>query len=327
MRSETSMESAARTCERRALTLAAIVIVAGMASASAPQDDRSPAARPTLADLAFLAGRWQAEWQGDILEEHFSAPEDGSMIGMFRWRTGGGTRFTEHMVAEERDDGCHFLLRYFHPGAIPWEQERDGPLHMRLTSCAESRAIFTSERDFPRTITYHRTQPETMVVRLEGRTETGDDREMEFAFRSMSMATTMTTATHALTDAGRALGYDGGLTISLPVSDLDRSIDFYERVVGFKVQYKLDDMGWCELTTSVPQVNLGLNQVETPNPGGQTPVFGVKDIAATRATLEKRGAKFDGPTVEIPGMVRLATFFDPDGNPLKLYQSLAGAAP
>ena len=32
--------------------------------------------------------------------------------------------------------------------------------------------------------------------------------------------------------------------------------------------------------------------------------------------------KFDGETIEIPEMVKLATFFDLDGNPIKLYQGL-----
>jgi hypothetical protein len=32
--------------------------------------------------------------------------------------------------------------------------------------------------------------------------------------------------------------------------------------------------------------------------------------------------KFDGPTQEIPGMVKLATFFDPDGNAMMFFQDL-----
>lgn len=135
--------------------------------------------------------------------------------------------------------------------------------------------------------------------------------------------TTTTTATECLTEAGKSLGYDGGLTLALPVSDLERSIEFYQSVVGFKLLYKVDDIGWCELSTSVANVNVGLSQVEEPSPSNQTtPTFGVTDIEQTRRVLEQRGATFDGETVEIPGMVKLATFLDPDGNPIKLYQSL-----
>ncbi len=51
------------------------------------------------------------------------------------------------------------------------------------------------------------------------------------------------------------------------------------------------------------------------------PHSGVKDIAQARAGLEGKGVKFDGDAVEIPGMVKLATFFDPDGNTYMFSQS------
>ena len=64
-----------------------------------------------------------------------------------------------------------------------------------------------------------------------------------------------------------------------------------------------------------------------PKIGGQTPTFGVSDIERARKILEDRGAKFDGDTIEIPDMVKLATFYDPDGNPLMRFQSLSDMAP
>jgi predicted enzyme related to lactoylglutathione lyase len=69
---------------------------------------------------------------------------------------------------------------------------------------------------------------------------------------------------------------------------------------------------------------VGLSQVEKPKvEGGPTLTWGVKDIEAARAELEGKGVKFDGETRVIPEMVKLATFFDPDGNHLMFYQSLA----
>ena len=47
-----------------------------------------------------------------------------------------------------------------------------------------------------------------------------------------------------------------------------------------------------------------------------TIVFSVVDIDAARASLEGQGVTSDGPTEEIPGMVKLATFLDPDGEPV-----------
>ena len=55
------------------------------------------------------------------------------------------------------------------------------------------------------------------------------------------------------------------------------------------------------------------------------PTFVVKDIDAARAHLESLGTKFDGDTHQIGDMVRLATFYDPDGNAWMLAQQLSPA--
>ena len=124
-----------------------------------------------------------------------------------------------------------------------------------------------------------------------------------------------------------SLGYDGGLTCSLDVSDLDAAIKWYEEVLGFKLLYKIDAMGWCELASPVARVNVGLGQVEKKKQegGNSVLVWGVHDIDAARKQLEALKVRFDGPTRTYEGMVRLATFFDPDGNTLVLYQSLEAA--
>jgi predicted enzyme related to lactoylglutathione lyase len=120
------------------------------------------------------------------------------------------------------------------------------------------------------------------------------------------------------------LGYDGGLTASMGVRDLDAAISWYGSVLGFSLLYRADEMGWCEMQTETPNVRVGLSQVERVEPkGGATLTFGVKDIASARKRLEASRVRFDGETMTIPGMVSLATFYDPDGNKLMLYQDLA----
>ncbi len=120
------------------------------------------------------------------------------------------------------------------------------------------------------------------------------------------------------------LGFDGGLTCALGVRDLQGSIAWYRDVLGFELLYEAGEMGWCELATPVGKVNVGLSQVENPEvKGGATLTFGVHDVDQARARLAERDVKFDGETQTIPGMVKLATFFDPDGNKLMLYEDLA----
>lgn len=117
--------------------------------------------------------------------------------------------------------------------------------------------------------------------------------------------------------------YDGGLTISFHVRDRKKTAAWYEKVLGFKVLYDVAEIGWCELASPVARVNVGLSDVQTITAGaGTTPTFGVRDIDAARKHMEAHDVRFDGATRTIPGMVKLATFFDPDGNTLMLYQDL-----
>lgn len=121
-----------------------------------------------------------------------------------------------------------------------------------------------------------------------------------------------------------AIEYDGRLTAALPCRDMDRAIGWYRDVLGFELDYRMDEMGWCEMRSPVANVAVGLSQVDDPEvKGGATLTWGVKDIAAVRRELESRDVRFDGDTMEIDGMVKLATFFDPDGNKMMLAQPLA----
>lgn len=120
-----------------------------------------------------------------------------------------------------------------------------------------------------------------------------------------------------------AIGYDGGLTCSMQVTNLEKSIKWYTEVLGFTLLYKIDDMAWAEMATEMPNVRLGLGQVETITGRGNCKLtFGVKDADVARKHLESKGVKFEGPTLVIEGMVKLATFFDPDQNVSMFYEDL-----
>lgn len=143
------------------------------------------------------------------------------------------------------------------------------------------------------------------------------------------MNTTATAADAAPTvpaDAATAtfpIAYDGGLTCAINVSSLDRAIPWYEDVLGMKLVYRMDELAWCELATSVSRVNVGLSEVEKVSVGGgATLTFGVTDIETAKAALDAAGVRQDGPIQTIPDMVRLLTFYDPDENALMFYQDL-----
>ncbi len=133
--------------------------------------------------------------------------------------------------------------------------------------------------------------------------------------------------TAAANPATEALGFDGGLHCDLRVASLERALAWYREVLGFEVIHHYPENGWAELRTPVQGVAVGLSEVESlpPPGGGAVLTFGVHDLESARARLERLDVRFDGETCEIPGFVRLATVYDPDGNVLMLYEDLARA--
>ena len=123
-----------------------------------------------------------------------------------------------------------------------------------------------------------------------------------------------------------AIDYDGGLTCAMGVKNLEAGVAWYRDVLGFAPLYVREDIAWGELQTGVAKVNVGLSQVEEPGgKGGATLTFGVTDLDAAKAELDAKGVRQDGDIQEIPGMVRLLTFYDPDDNALMFYQDLSEA--
>jgi catechol 2,3-dioxygenase-like lactoylglutathione lyase family enzyme len=119
-----------------------------------------------------------------------------------------------------------------------------------------------------------------------------------------------------------SLGYIGKLVCSISVSDHLRSSKWYVETLGFSVVFENAEYGMSYLATPVENVWLDLSQVEKPDVKGPALVWGVKSVDQARAELEAKGVRFDGATREFGGMVKLATFFDPDGNTLMLYENL-----
>lgn len=120
-----------------------------------------------------------------------------------------------------------------------------------------------------------------------------------------------------------SIGYVQELTASMGVTSLDKSIDWYQTVLGFNLLYRADEIGWCELATHMAGVNVGLSENrEVAQGGGATNVWGVTDIEAAKTRLDAHGVRQDDDIQTIPDLVKLLTFYDPDGNAMMLSQSL-----
>jgi CreA protein len=118
------------------------------------------------------------------------------------------------------------------------------------------------------------------------------------------------------------IGFLSEVTLAFGVRDRAASAAWYGEHLGFDLLYDAPEIGWCAMSTHMPGVVVGFSDVEQPTPGGPVPTFDVRDHDAARATLEAAGVRFDGPPVEHDGLVRLSTFYDPDGHALMLAQAL-----
>jgi predicted enzyme related to lactoylglutathione lyase len=109
------------------------------------------------------------------------------------------------------------------------------------------------------------------------------------------------------------------------VTDWERAKKFYRDTLGLPVIGEMDSAGWAEYGHP-NQTHIAINLWRGPDPmppthGGGTVVLGCDDARALAAKLRGKGVKCDEPQ-EIPGMVLLIRFYDPEGNELQMTQSL-----
>jgi len=121
-----------------------------------------------------------------------------------------------------------------------------------------------------------------------------------------------------------AVPYQPYVTIAIAVSNLERSAAFYRDTLELQQTMFSPEMNWASFETGVPNCQIGMGQTDEEIKGSSTSIsLGVTDINAARDALQAKGVKFEGDNMEVSGMVRLASFRDPDGNGLMLVQVLS----
>lgn len=80
----------------------------------------------SLADAAWLVGRWTGEGLGAEAEELYLAPAGGAMPGLFRLTRADGTvMFYEILLLLEQDGSLVYRLKHFHPDLAGWEERTE----------------------------------------------------------------------------------------------------------------------------------------------------------------------------------------------------------
>ncbi len=132
------------------------------------QASTAAATRVAIDDLAWMAGSWYGWTDGDPIDEHWSRPAGGVMIGMFRWLKGGRLHMVELLAIEPEDGGLVLRLKHFGQGLIGWE-EKGVALDYPLVQAGPDEAVFERGGAFRATRFVYRRIGDTLVAVQENR--------------------------------------------------------------------------------------------------------------------------------------------------------------
>ena len=112
--------------------------------------------------------------------------------------------------------------------------------------------------------------------------------------------------------------------VSVPVTDLDRSIEFYEGTLGLPRVVGNDSWPEFQLGENVSLYLTDPAVIGRQFTGPHTAFIALRvaDVAEAREALEARGIDFEGETFDT-GVCHMALFHDPDGNSLMLHRRYA----
>ena len=122
----------------------------------------------------------------------------------------------------------------------------------------------------------------------------------------------------------------------LLVTDIPKAMHFWKDIMGFKMTYGDEGMGYAYFETGSTGIELLERNTFARVLGESTPVpvpsgrqfvldFQVDDVDATYAQLIERGAASVCPPTDRPewGSVRAAQLSDPEGNIVEIYAAIA----
>jgi hypothetical protein len=152
----------ARNMARVVAVVAAAQLPATLALAQEPK-------APRLADLAWMAGRWIDDSGSNLSEEIWAAPVGDSMMGMWRYVSGGKVRIFEMLTIGQHEGGLAMRLRHFDP-PLAGREDKERPVVLKLVRLADREAAFEgteySEKGMVR-LTYRRPSDDTLAVTLD----------------------------------------------------------------------------------------------------------------------------------------------------------------
>ena len=133
-----------------------------------------PAAKPTVAILAWLTGEWSFERNGRVVTERWTAPAGGMMIGTSQ--TVVGERTVEYEFVVIRADAAGDLLYIAKPSG-------QSEASFKLVRLSAREVVFENPtHDYPQQISYVLKDDGSLLAAIDG-TKNGKARRVEFPYR------------------------------------------------------------------------------------------------------------------------------------------------
>lgn len=108
-----------------ALTASAALAAPALAQNVRERGENQSPVPARVADFAWLAGRWIGEGLGGKVEEVFSPPAGGAILGHFQLWNDAGPRFYELENFVEENGSVVLRVKHFGPTFKAWEDKED----------------------------------------------------------------------------------------------------------------------------------------------------------------------------------------------------------
>lgn len=136
------------------------VMLMSVWSASAARETRAVGPGPKISELAWLAGDWQTAPGGRArVEEHWTIPAGGTMIGMGRTVVGDKTAEFEFLRIEQRGADIYYVAN---PNANCPQTD------FKLTSLTGQQVVFENPaHDYPKRVMYRRNSDGSLFASID----------------------------------------------------------------------------------------------------------------------------------------------------------------
>ena len=135
----------------------------------------APGPAAQVEDMAWLTGHWVGEALGGTVEEIWSPPLAGAMMGMFRLVEDEKTVFYELMTIVEEDGSLVLRLKHFNGGDLSAWEEKDEAVDFPLVEAVDGTFRFDG-------LSFHPEGDDRVIVYLAMHGKEGAVEEVHFTY-------------------------------------------------------------------------------------------------------------------------------------------------